>query len=212
MLERVFELSDDERDAVARHQGSLPLGITPYYASLMSREDAPSRLRRTHIPVGNEYLEDARRSRRPARRGPSQRRARPGAPLSRPRAVPGHRLLLHLLPLLHPLAHGRRGRRRLLVQPPAVGGGARLHRGTPRDPRRADLGRRPADPVATRSSTICSAACARSRHVEFVRLGTKVPVVLPMRITRSLVRDPQEAPSAVDEHPLHPPGRTDAAR
>ena len=55
-LERLFVLSDDERDAVVRHQGSLPLGITPYYASLMSREDALEPLRRTHIPVGTEYL------------------------------------------------------------------------------------------------------------------------------------------------------------
>src|SRR6185437_7917899 len=55
-LERIFVLSDDERDAVVRHQGSLPLGITPYYASLMAREDALEPLRRTHIPVGSEYL------------------------------------------------------------------------------------------------------------------------------------------------------------
>ena len=55
-LERLFVLSDDERDAVVRHQGSLPLGITPYYASLMSRDDALEPLRRTHIPVGTEYL------------------------------------------------------------------------------------------------------------------------------------------------------------
>ena len=55
-LERIFVLSDDERDAVSRHQGSLPLGITPYYASLMAREDAAEPLRRTHIPVGGEYL------------------------------------------------------------------------------------------------------------------------------------------------------------
>ena len=26
------------------------------------------------------------------------------------------------------------------------------------------------------------------KHVEFVRLGTKVPVVLPMRVTRSLIK------------------------
>ena len=26
------------------------------------------------------------------------------------------------------------------------------------------------------------------KHVEFVRLGTKVPVVLPMRVTRALIR------------------------
>ncbi len=55
-LERVFVLSDGERDAVNRHEGSLPVGITPYYASLMSRTDANEPLRRTHIPVGSEYL------------------------------------------------------------------------------------------------------------------------------------------------------------
>ncbi|HKQ55733.1 MAG TPA: hypothetical protein VJT12_07560, partial [Methyloceanibacter sp.] len=55
-LERMFVLSADERDAVIRHEGSLPLGITPYYASLMAREDANEPLRRTHIPVGDEYL------------------------------------------------------------------------------------------------------------------------------------------------------------
>ena len=55
-LERIFVLSEDERDAVSRHEGSLPLGITPYYASLMSRDDALEPLRRTHIPVGTEYL------------------------------------------------------------------------------------------------------------------------------------------------------------
>ena len=55
-LERIFQLSDDERDAVMRHEGSLPLGITPYYASIMSRDDAFEPLRRTHIPVGTEYL------------------------------------------------------------------------------------------------------------------------------------------------------------
>jgi lysine 2,3-aminomutase len=56
LLERVFQLSDDERDAVARHNGSLPVGITPYYASLLNRENPEDGLRRTHIPVGQEYL------------------------------------------------------------------------------------------------------------------------------------------------------------
>ena len=31
-LERIFVLSADERAAVAGHTGSLPVGITPYYA------------------------------------------------------------------------------------------------------------------------------------------------------------------------------------
>ena len=41
---------------MARHNGSLPVGITPYYASLMDRENPQDPLRRTHIPVGQEYL------------------------------------------------------------------------------------------------------------------------------------------------------------
>jgi lysine 2,3-aminomutase len=55
-LERVFALSSDERQAVAGHSGSLPVGITPYYTSLMSLTDASEPLRRTHIMVGDEYV------------------------------------------------------------------------------------------------------------------------------------------------------------
>lgn len=55
-LERVFELTADERRAVVARGGALPVGITPYYASLMSREDPMEPLRRTHIPVGDELV------------------------------------------------------------------------------------------------------------------------------------------------------------
>jgi len=55
-LERIFVLSEDERSAVAQHTGSLPVGITPYYASLMDREDASEPLRRTHVMAGGEYV------------------------------------------------------------------------------------------------------------------------------------------------------------
>jgi lysine 2,3-aminomutase len=55
-LSRVFKLSPDECAAVGRHQGPLPVGITPYYASLMGREDASEPLRRTHIMTGDEYV------------------------------------------------------------------------------------------------------------------------------------------------------------
>ncbi len=49
-LTRIFRLSADEHDAVARHTGSLPVGITPYYASLMDRKDPSEPLRRTTSP------------------------------------------------------------------------------------------------------------------------------------------------------------------
>jgi lysine 2,3-aminomutase len=55
-LARIFRLSDDERSAVERHEGALPVGITPYYASLMGLTDAQEPLRRTHIMTGDEYV------------------------------------------------------------------------------------------------------------------------------------------------------------
>src|SRR5689334_2798094 len=55
-LARIFHLSDDEYRAVKEHTGSLPVGITPYYASLMDLKDPHEPLRRTHIMIGEEYL------------------------------------------------------------------------------------------------------------------------------------------------------------
>lgn len=54
-LERMVCLSEDERSAIQRHQGALPIGITPYYASLIDSQDCSQGLRRTVIPVLDEY-------------------------------------------------------------------------------------------------------------------------------------------------------------
>src|SRR5436305_413941 len=54
-FERLFVLTDDEREAISRRRGSLPPAVTPYYASLMSETDATEPLRRTHIPVLHEF-------------------------------------------------------------------------------------------------------------------------------------------------------------
>ena len=55
-LSRVFRLSADEASAVARHEGALPVGITPYYTSVMGLDDPSEPLRRTHIMTGDEYV------------------------------------------------------------------------------------------------------------------------------------------------------------
>jgi hypothetical protein len=46
-------------------------------------------------------------------------------------------------------------------------------------------------------------------HVEFLRIGTKVPAVLPQRITPALCRDAEEVPPAVHEPALRAPERAD---
>jgi lysine 2,3-aminomutase len=55
-LSRIFVLSDDERGAVESHKGSLPVGITPYYAGLMGLDDPSEPLRRTHIMTSGEDI------------------------------------------------------------------------------------------------------------------------------------------------------------
>ncbi|MGB2985109.1 MAG: KamA family radical SAM protein [Phycisphaerae bacterium] len=54
-LERVFRLSPDERTAVQAIGGHLPVAVTPYYASLIDRENPNDPIRRTMIPLPGEF-------------------------------------------------------------------------------------------------------------------------------------------------------------
>ncbi|NQV87559.1 MAG: KamA family radical SAM protein [Woeseiaceae bacterium] len=54
-LERMIDLSPDELGAIKRHTGALPLGIVPYYASLLDPKDPMQGLRRTVVPVLGEF-------------------------------------------------------------------------------------------------------------------------------------------------------------
>ncbi|MGH6826574.1 KamA family radical SAM protein [Methyloceanibacter sp.] len=186
-LERLFVLSDDERDAVVRHQGSLPLGITPYYASLMSRDDAFEPLRRTHIPVGTEYL-----------KAPGEA----DDPLGEDghTAVPG---LVHRYPdrVLF-LATGFCStycryctRSRMVGEPGGEYSFSRPQWEEALDyiaahPEIRDVLISGGDPLTLSDDRLdyLLGRIRAIRHVEFVRIGTKVPVVLPMRVTRSLTR------------------------
>jgi len=56
-LERVFQLSDDEQRTIDRIGGRLAVGITPYYAALMDPEDPADPLRRTMVPVADEFFQ-----------------------------------------------------------------------------------------------------------------------------------------------------------
>src|SRR5215475_10995993 len=138
-LARIINLSEDEASAIRRHTGSLPVGITPYYLTLFDRDDSSQPIRRTHIPVNDEYLRLPGEADDPL--GEDHDAAVPGLVHRYP-----DRVLLDLLPLLHPFAHGGGGRRRVPVQRAPVGARHRLYRGAPGNPRRAALGRRSPDP------------------------------------------------------------------
>ena len=64
----------------------------------------------------------------------------------------------------------------------------------------------------TRSSSGCSPSCARSRHVEIVRLGTRLPVTLPFRVTDALCAHARAPPPDLGEHALQSPERAHRPR
>ena len=55
-LEKLFRLSDNERNGFQFQNTSLPLAITPYYASLIDPNNPDQAIRRAMIPVASEFL------------------------------------------------------------------------------------------------------------------------------------------------------------
>jgi len=187
MLERVFVLSDDERQAARAHSGSLPVGITPYYASLMSRDDAMEPLRRTHIPVGQEYI-----------KAPGEA----DDPLGEDHdtAVPGlvHRYPDRVLFLVTGFCstYCRYCTRSRMVG--EAGGDYHFSRSQwdagidyiAAHPEIRDVLLSGGDPLTLHDERL-DELLTRLRaipHMEFIRIGSKVPVVLPQRITPQLTR------------------------
>jgi lysine 2,3-aminomutase len=186
-LERIFVLSEDERCAVMRHQGALPVSITPYYASLMDRADAFDPLRRTHIMTGAEYI-----------RSPGEA----DDPLAEDHdtVAPGlvHRYPDRVLLLTTGTCstYCRYCTRSRLVGNP--GGeyqfstrqweGALAYIAAHTEVR--DVLLSGGDPLTIGDDKL-DWLLTRLRaipHVEFLRIGTKIPVTLPQRITRDLVK------------------------
>jgi lysine 2,3-aminomutase len=185
-LGRIIRLSQDERAAVARHTGPLPVGITPYYASLLSESDAEQPLRRTHIPLAGEYLRSPGESDDPLGEDHDA-------------AVPG---LVHRYPdrVLF-LATGFCSTYcRYCTRSRLVGGGGeytfslgqweRAIAYIERHTEIRDVLLSGGDPltIATEKLEWLLSRLRSIRHVEFLRIGTKVPVVLPQRVTRDLTR------------------------
>ncbi|RMH45621.1 MAG: KamA family radical SAM protein [Alphaproteobacteria bacterium] len=186
-LERIFALSDDERGAVARHRGALPVGITPYYASLMDRENPADPLRRTHIPVGQEYLRLPGEADDPL--GEDHDTAAPGLVHRYPDRV------LFLTTGTCSTYCRYCTRSRMVGDPGGEYGFSRQQweraiAYIEAHPEIRDVLLSGGDPLTLADDKL-DWLLGRLRaipHVEFIRIGTKVPTVLPMRITRALTK------------------------
>jgi len=185
-LSRVIQLSEDERSAVASHAGPLPVGITPYYASLLSETDPAQPLRRTHIPVNGEYLRTYGESDDPLGEDHDA-------------AVPG---LVHRYPdrVLFLTTGFCSTYCRYCTRSRMVGGGGEYTFSLSQWQRAIDyIAAHPqirdvllsgGDPltIATDKLEWLLSRLRAIPHVEFLRIGTKVPLVLPQRVTRDLTR------------------------
>jgi lysine 2,3-aminomutase len=209
-LERALDLTDAERSGIARAERSgFPLSITPYYLSLCDPHDAACPIRRQCIPTESEAI-----TVRGDLRDPLGEEAHSPAPnliqrypdralliatdrcsvycrfCTRSRMVGqdgGARSVERLAPAIDYLrAHPE-------IREVIVSGGDPLVMSTPRIARLLELVR-------------------SVPSIEIIRLATRAPVVLPMRITPSLCRVLRRfAPIWVMTHFNHPKETTPLA-
>lgn len=201
-MNRFLRLSDDERDAIARHKGPLPLAVGPYYASLLDANDPMQGLRRTVVPVGAEYTMTAGEADDPL-----------GEDMDSP--VPGlvHRYPDRVLLLATGLCstYCRYCTRARLV---GASGELSIKKSNleraleyiESTPSVRDVLISGGDPLSLDDDRLdwLLGRLRRVRHVEFVRIGTKMPAVLPQRITPSLVRVLRRHKPWLSIHFTHP--------
>jgi lysine 2,3-aminomutase len=201
-IERMLVLSDDEREALIKGESMLPVGITPYYMSLLDRENPLQPLRRTVIPVTGEFLRTPGEADDPL--GEDGHSPTPGLVHRYP-----DRVLLLALDFCSTYC-------RYCTRSRVVGHGEimpseqRLEKAFEyirQTPAIRDVLISGGDPLALSEDKL-DWILGRLRaipHLEFVRIGTKMPAVLPQRITPALIKVLRKYhPLWMSVHFLHP--------
>lgn len=186
-LETLLDLSEDERTALQRNRNSLPNSITPYYASLLDRADAGQPLRRTMVMVNQEFVRTPEESVDPL--GEDSDSPVPGLVHRYPDRV------LFLVTGTCPVYCRYCTRSRMVGSHDgeyqfSTGQWERALDYIARTPVIRDVLLSGGDPLILSDDRLewVLSRLRRIPHVEFVRIGTKVPVVLPQRVTPALTR------------------------
>lgn len=184
-IEKMLVLSGDERQALIDAGTMLPVGVTPYYMSLLSRTDPQQPLRRTVVPTSHEFSRSAGEADDPL--GEDHDSPVPGLVHRYP-----DRVLLLVLDFCSTycryctrsrvVGHGE-----ILPQEKRLEKAIDYIRNTPTI---RDVLLSGGDPLALSEERLdwILTQLRSIPHVEFIRLGTKMPAVLPMRITPQLCR------------------------
>ncbi len=182
-LNRILTLSPNE--TLVNSDTQLPLSITPYYLSLVSTNDPDQPLRRSVVPSVNEWIKMPCESDDPL--GEDHQSPVPGLVHRYP-----DRVLFLLLDFCSTYC-------RYCTRSRVVGHG-NIHAGRSRWEKALDyIARTPTvrdvllsggDPLTLSDERLewVLSRLRRIPHVEIIRIGTKVPTVLPQRITPKLVK------------------------
>ena len=184
-LEQFLPLASDEKAALAGLKTKLPLAITPYYLSLLVGQSEDYPLRLTVVPTVNELVRMPEEADDPL--GEEHQSPVPGLVHRYPDRV----LFLTLdfcstycryCTRSRVVGHGRLffSRRRLEQALEYIR----------RTPTVRDVLLSGGDPLTLSDSRLdwLLTRLRQIKHVEIIRIGTKVPAVLPQRITPQLVR------------------------
>jgi len=185
-LQRVIRMTEDEETAMTRLGGHLPVGITPYYMALIQPDDPRDPMRKQMVPVMNEFM-------------PTPGEADDPLAEDAFMPVPG---LVHRYPdrVLFLVTNFCATYCRYCTRARMVGQTGEYHFNTKQYQQAIDyLAAHPeirdvllsgGDPLTMNDDRLewILSRLKAIPHIEFVRIGTKVPAVLPTRITPDLCR------------------------
>ncbi len=185
-LEQILNLSKGERTAICGQHSVLPLSITPYYLSLLDRDLSDHPLRRTVVPSCNELIHS-----------PGEEEDPLGEDADSP--VPG---LIHRYPdrvlflatdfcstYCRYCTRSRMVGKKNNTSGSGVGHWQKAISYIEATPSIRDVILSGGDPLTLPDDKLewILSRLHRIPHVQIIRIGTKVPAVLPQRITPELV-------------------------
>ncbi len=187
MVERMMRLTDDERASIIKRTGNLPIAITPYYMSLLDPDNAEQPLRKTHLPLGGEFVRV--RGEDPDPLGEDHSTAVPGLVHRYPDRV------LFLTTGFCSTYCRYCTRSRMVGETNgeysfSVSQWEKAAQYIEAHPEIRDCLLSGGDPLSIGDDKLewLLNRLRSIKHLEFIRIGTKIPVVMPMRITKALTK------------------------